>query len=220
MRVLDLFSGLGGWSAAFKDRGHEVITVDMDKKFNPIIIADIMDMTYKDLEKFGKFDVILASPPCNCFSVLTIPKYWKKELGVSYPKNEKTIKAIELVKHTLDMIEILNPRFWILENPMGMLRKQYFMKKYRMVTITQCQYGREDRKPTDLWGKFPKDFKPKKCEAKGSCHIKVHRGKIKGKQSNKKWSLGGVKDKANSAYRSKLPYGLSLAVCEACEKEL
>ena len=220
MRVLDLFSGLGGWSAAFKDRGHEVITVDMDKKFNPIIIADIMDMTYKDLEKFGKFDVILASPPCNCFSVLTIPKYWKKELGVSYPKNEKTIKAIELVKHTLDMIEILNPRFWILENPMGMLRKQYFMKKYRMMTITQCQYGREDRKPTDLWGKFPKDFKPKKCGTKGSCHIKVHRGEIKGVQSNKKWSLGGVKDKANSAYRSKLPYGLSLAVCVACEKEL
>ena len=29
MNVLDLFSGLGGWSAAFVERGHEVVTVDM-----------------------------------------------------------------------------------------------------------------------------------------------------------------------------------------------
>lgn len=38
MRVLDLFSGLGGWSAAFRDRGHEVITLDIEPKFKPDIV--------------------------------------------------------------------------------------------------------------------------------------------------------------------------------------
>jgi len=45
MRVLDLFSGLGGWSQAFKDRGHEVVTVDIAPKFAPIICKDIMELT-------------------------------------------------------------------------------------------------------------------------------------------------------------------------------
>lgn len=35
MKVLDLFSGLGGWSAAFKDRGHTVFTVDVHPDFKP-----------------------------------------------------------------------------------------------------------------------------------------------------------------------------------------
>lgn len=28
MEVLDLFSGLGGWSKAFQDRGHTVVPVE------------------------------------------------------------------------------------------------------------------------------------------------------------------------------------------------
>lgn len=46
MKVLDLFSGLGGWSAAFKDRGHNVLTVDIEPKFNPDYCMNIMDVEY------------------------------------------------------------------------------------------------------------------------------------------------------------------------------
>ena len=35
MNVLDLFCGLKGWSKAFKYRGHTVVTVDIERKFNP-----------------------------------------------------------------------------------------------------------------------------------------------------------------------------------------
>ena len=42
MKVLDLFSGLGGFSQAFKDRGHKVTTLDNNPEFNPDICIDIM----------------------------------------------------------------------------------------------------------------------------------------------------------------------------------
>jgi len=32
MKVIDLFSGLNGWSQPFKDRGHETFTVDLDTR--------------------------------------------------------------------------------------------------------------------------------------------------------------------------------------------
>lgn len=35
MKVLDLFAGLGGFSQAFRDRGHYVFTIDNNKEFNP-----------------------------------------------------------------------------------------------------------------------------------------------------------------------------------------
>jgi hypothetical protein len=225
MRVLDLFSGLGGWSQAFKDRGHEVVTVDIEERFKPDIVADVMNLTTKDFEKYGQFDVILASPPCNCFSVMTISKNWKIEGGVPYPKRRETKDAMNLVKHTLNLIDGLNPRWWILENPRGMLRMQTFMKGYVRKTITQCQYGKKYMKPTDLWGVFPGSFIAKKCKNGASCHLKTRRSARHGIEDNRKtseiWSLGGMKENvALSELRSMIPYGLSLAVCEACEKEL
>lgn len=118
MKVLDLFSGLGGWSAAFKDRGHDVITVDIEKKFNPTICKDIMQVTPNDFNGY-KFDVILASPPCNCFSVASVYHHWDKDTKM--PKDQATYESIKLVGHTIDLILNLFPRWWILENPRGML---------------------------------------------------------------------------------------------------
>lgn len=42
MRVLDLFSGLGGWSSAFIAAGNDVTTVDIDTKFKPAIFSELL----------------------------------------------------------------------------------------------------------------------------------------------------------------------------------
>ena len=48
MRVLDLFAGLKGWSQAFSDRGHDVRTVENDKRFDDITYyIDICLFMYK-----------------------------------------------------------------------------------------------------------------------------------------------------------------------------
>ena len=48
MRVLDLFSGLGGWASAFLDRGHEVVTTDLDLAFGCTVTGDIRDRSVFD----------------------------------------------------------------------------------------------------------------------------------------------------------------------------
>ena len=205
MRILDLFCGLGGWSQAFKDRGHEVVTVDIEQKFNPIICKDIGKLTIFDLKKaadYLSFDVVLASPPCNCFSVASIGKHWNYD---GTPKKTAK-KAISLVQNTLFLIKELNPKFWVMENPRGMLRQLPFMKLYHRKTITQCQYGSKRMKPTDLWGKFPFLFSARNCKNGDSCHVSAPRG-----------SQTGTQGFATTEERAKIPYGLSEEMCRACE---
>lgn len=203
MKVLDLFSGLGGWSQAFKDRGHMVVSVDNQAKFGPTICKDINELNYDDLNDYGHFDVILASPPCEAFSVMAISKHWSKD---GFP-NKEARQAIRNVLHTLDLIEDLKPAYWIIENPMGMLRR---IIGNPVCSITQCQYGNPYMKKTDLWGVLPKSFEPKCCKNGASCHPRTPRGS----------KLSGIQSLKTPEERAKIPYSLSLAICEACEREL
>lgn len=213
MKVLDLFSGLGGWSQAFKDRGHDVIMVDIEPKFKPDIVADIMTLEAKDFERFGKFDLILASPPCDCFSVASVYRHWKE----GKPTDDKTISRIALAKHTFKLIDDLKPSFWVIENPMGMMRKVVGMPTFQ---ISQCQYGRKVMKPTDLWAYLP-GFVAKKCKPGADCHERASHSSKTGTQGivipyrNSELTIN-----CNASERAKIPYGLSLAVCEACEEAL
>lgn len=208
MKVLDLFCGLKGWTEAFKDRGHEVITVDIEKKFNPTICKDINTLTLDDLREYAPFDVVLASPPCNCFSVASCYRHWKD----GKPKDQATIDSITLVKNTIFLIGLIRPKFWVLENPRGMLRTVIGHPQYE---ITQCQYGRSVMKPTDLWGKLPDNFIAKRCKNGSPCHEKASRSSRNGvKGINNSFSNLGSRGKE---LRAKIPYGLSLAVCKACE---
>lgn len=75
MKVLDLFSGTGGWSEAFLRRGHDVIRIDFDPRFRSVpktMTMDLLsDLVLPSLQG-EKWDVILASPPCQCFSLASI----------------------------------------------------------------------------------------------------------------------------------------------------
>lgn len=212
MKVCDLFSGLGGWSRAFRNRGHGVVTIDLDYSFNPTYVRDIRNID--NLDQFGRFDVILASPPCNAFSLLAHGKYWA---AGGIPKADAQ-RAIDLVLHTFALIEKGAPSFWIVENPVGMLRHVVAP----VATITQCKYGRPERKATDLWGKLPPSFVPLKCKKGDQCHTYVPMGAMNlGTREIKKNSSGKwYTFKQMRAIRAEIPYGLSLAMCLACEKDL
>jgi len=76
-QVIDLFCGLGGFSQAFEeDDSYEVTYVDIDEAFNPDIVADVLDLTWRDLPDA---DIILASPPCNAFTILRVGECWEKD---------------------------------------------------------------------------------------------------------------------------------------------
>ena len=132
MKVLDLFSGLGGFSQAFKERGHDVTGVDIDRSLKPDIQADVRYLPIRDE---ARFDVILASPPCEEFSKDFMP--WHEG---------DVEKGLELVYVTRDIIQQFKPRFWVVENVIGAVR--YFRRifgNYRQRCGSRY-----------LWGNFPR----------------------------------------------------------------
>ena len=182
MKILELFSGTASFSKVAKEHGHEVFTIDFDKQFNPDLCIDILDFDISMLpEEFKKIDIVWASPPCQKFSVMTIYRNWIKKEDKYIPKNKESEIACEIVKKTLKIIKELNPKYFIIENPRGMLRKQEFMLGFHRDTITYCQYGLEYQKATDLWNNLNHRFKPM-CSPKSPCHIRAPRGSKLGVQ--------------------------------------
>ena len=101
MKVLDLFAGLEGWSEPFCDHGHEVCSVDIDERFDVTMHADILDLRAADLP--WQPDLILASPPCEGFTVMNIGKNWTRpnEVPPHAPKTERARQALKLVQALL-----------------------------------------------------------------------------------------------------------------------
>ncbi len=200
MNVLDLWSGTGSATEAFLNHGCNVISVDNDPQHSSTICKDILDVTVEELEQYGPFDFIWASPDCTVFSIANLhSRHFVYDGDRLIINSKQALEAIERVKHTLHLIRALRPKFWIMENPRAMLRKLPFMKKYERQSVTYCQYsGNQNRmKPTDLWGIFPSGFEARFCRNGASCHESSPRGSPTGTQ------------KLSKIDRSRIPYGLS-----------
>jgi len=144
MKILELFKGTGSFSKVAEERGHKVFTIDINKKFNPDLCKDILDLTAKEITcLFGEPNIIWASPPCTEYS-------HAKRSGV-----RDIDGANKIVLKTLQLIRKLKPKFWILENPQtGLLKKQKFMKNIPFTDCSYCKYGLTYRKQTRLWNNF------------------------------------------------------------------
>ena len=122
MKMLDLFSGLGGASQAMVDHpAWQVIRIDN----NPLLLEHVPDMTLMSIEEVHgnlsvyagmDIDLIWASPPCVNFSDACdapMSKFKRANPGKEYKPD------MSLVKMTLEIIEALKPRAWIIENVRG-----------------------------------------------------------------------------------------------------
>ena len=213
MKVLELFAGSRSISEAFEIRGHETFSVEWNKDFENIdLYEDINNIKAEDiLEKFGRPDVIWASPDCTTYSIAAISHHRKKnkESGNLDSISDYAKFCDKTNKHVLNLIRELNPKFYFIENPRGGLRKMDFMKNLPRYTVTYCQYGDKRMKPTDIWTNHPNPrFKPM-CKNGASCHEKAPRGSRTGTQG-----LKGSKE------RSIIPQKLCQHIAEICESAI
>lgn len=225
MKVLELFAGTRSIGKAFEEQGHEVFSIEWDKKHKDIDwYEDISKVTAEEvIKRFGKPDVIWASPDCTSYSISAISHHrTKEEDGNLAPKSEKAKFSDKVNIHVMELIKELDPKYYFIENPRGGMRKMNFMKEFPIFTVTYCQYyKREDyphlndievenmrrMKPTDIWTNHPNpQFKPM-CKNGMPCHVTARRGSKTGTQ--------GLK---NSVERSRIPSELCRHIVKISEQ--
>lgn len=172
LRILDLCAGLESWSKPYRERGHVAETLDYDLDFGCTYTADVREVTPDDLD--GPYDFIVASPPCEGFSVGSIGRHWNLPGGRGTKAEAKSDGArlgVEIALAVVDLIDALAPPLgFLIENPTGMMRHLLGFQdgkrgdlswvrwrhdldsdNFRAPSVTYCTLGLPYRKPTDLW---------------------------------------------------------------------
>lgn len=182
--MVDLYAGLGGASEAMIRTGWDVLRIDN----NPLLV-DVENMVLMNLKKlnpvcvpgsnYPKIDLVWASPPCRDFSLgFAAPRPIAQRAGVDYEPD------MSLLEEAIRIIEILKPRYWVIENVRGAIRDfEPYLGSPRLVIG-----------PFFLWGNFPLFEMPSEwSHSKG------------GKGSGDKHSS----DPLRANYRALIPFELS-----------
>lgn len=127
LKVLSLFSGIGGIDLGFQKAGFEVVaTLDFDHKTcvtleanrgkwvsknTKIVEADITTINPRDLYD-GKIDFVIGGPPCQTFSAIG-----RRAGGAMGTKDARG----ELFQHYCRLLEYYKPQGFLFENVRGIL---------------------------------------------------------------------------------------------------
>jgi hypothetical protein len=176
--LVELFAGSHSVSRCVKRRfrrGYDVhiLSVDIDEASDPSIVADINTWRFKDdvdrfLQSRRPHDVVAcwSSPPCTAFSRANT-------LGV-----RDIHGGAKNVKSGLRVIRHMQPDFWFMENPVGLLKEQPFMRRLdkHINTCSYCRYGRRlYRKNTNIWSNAPLVLKT--CSKESPCSSQREHGR-------------------------------------------
>ena len=156
--ILDLFAGTRSWVKPYdEDPDFETYDVELNYLYPHTTCRDILTWEYKTdpWVKDKRMDVVYASPPCNLYFTNlkgSISKYTEKDVALS----------LALVNRTIEIIEWFKPRYFLIENPVGKMRRHYpKIFDCPPLIVDYCQYGMDYKKPTYLWTNI--NLHPKRC---------------------------------------------------------
>ncbi len=208
MNVIELFSGTGIISQAFKNKGHATFTIDNRRRkgvCEPDLKKDVLDLKRKDIP-FKKCHVVWASPPCDVWSYAAVSTHWKENT----PQTKKCLEHILLLKSALQFIQELRPGLFFIENPRGKMRYSpimidFLIKSQGLIKeFTMSSYGNYSKKPTNLFTNAY-DFQLKHLDSFG-----------RGAKNNS----GVVFNNLTKCQRQKLPGTFAKDIVKYCEKKI
>lgn len=186
--MIDLFSGLGGASEAFVLGPHPWAVLRYEN--NPALAntpyTTLCDLTDFDIHIRHQVDLIWASPPCREFSnAFNAPAPTAQREGRDFEP------SLELLSRAIEIIEELEPTYWIIENVIGAIKHfEPLLGEPRQIIGSFV-----------LWGNFP--------------FIDVDRDLKHTKASVDVWSDNPLR--AN--IKGKIPIELSQALRRVCEQQ-
>ncbi len=122
MKVIDLFAGCGGFSTGFSQAGFKISkavefdssiakTYEINHNGTKVYVSDIGLIDNTDYFQEGESDIIIGGPPCQGFSMAGA----RIRGGfVDDPRNY-------LFKHYFNVVKIVKPKLFIIENVKGIL---------------------------------------------------------------------------------------------------
>lgn len=167
-RLLELFSGTGSVGRSFREKGWEVVSVDLDPKSGANLITDVGTWYFQAAHPPGFFDCVWASPPCTHYS--------------SARTTAKTPRDLEgsdrLVQKALDIAAYHRPKGGhFIENPQsGLLKGRAVVQALSFVDTSYCKYDYPYRKTTRIWTDNT-HFKPNNaCSRNEPCYVMAELG--------------------------------------------
>ena len=126
IKVIDLFAGCGGFSVGFEKAGYRITkAVELDKKIAAsytynhkgtfVYAEDIAKVADERHFKLNEADVIIGGPPCQGFSMAG-GRIRVKTAFMDDPRNY-------LFRHYVEIVRIVRPKVFLLENVKGILSK-------------------------------------------------------------------------------------------------
>lgn len=133
--IISLYDYTGNWSSPYRDAGYEVIQVDIK------LGTDIYDFEPRNAHG------VLAAPPCTDFAG-SGAQWWRAK-----NHDGRTAESVRLMKRTLEVINLCNPEWWALENPVGRLNRLLpELQEYGPTYYQPYWYGDPISKKTGIWG--------------------------------------------------------------------
>jgi len=149
--ILDLCGGTGSWSRPYLEAGYDVRNITLPE-------YNVMDYS-PPASVYG----ILAAPPCPMFSFCRTNAKLPRDLEGGMEIVYACLRIIWECQYKIksDVQKSAPLKFWVLENPNGMLK--YFLGKPAF-EFNPYDFGDNYKKKTHLWGWFNEPKRnPIKC---------------------------------------------------------
>jgi hypothetical protein len=134
MLIWDLCGGSGAWSAPYRDAGYCVEVYDLTTG---------RDVRLLQRQRVGVWG-ILAAPDCTDLAA-SGARWWAAK------GNGALLTALSLVDACVRIAWVQQPKWWVLENPVG--RLVWYLGPPQMA-FNPADYGDPYTKRTLLWGRF------------------------------------------------------------------